>query len=248
MVDLQTAPTSSTQAADESQGEALPSATAAVILAGGSGLRFGSNVPKCFVDLAGLPVIAYSIAAFRRAGIEPVAVVPTGWVDRCRDEFGIEALEGGPTRTSSVRAALAWIERRRPSHVFFHAASRPLIQPALILKMLAARNGYDGLVAGERASGGVVSRQGEVLDRDRVVLTQTPELIAAGPLLETYARDEGDYTLTIDPLIRAGYRIGVVEPGFTNVKLTRPCDLALAEQLLRAPVDAAPDGPYPLLG
>lgn len=248
MVDLQSAPTSSTQSARERQRGARPGSTAAVILAAGSGLRFGSSVPKCFVDLAGSPVIAYSIAAFRQAGIEPIAVVPPGWVDRCRSEFGIEAIEGGATRTSSVRAALGWISRSAASHAFFHAASRPLIQPALIRTMLAARDGYDGLVAGERPSGGVISRRGEVLERDALVLTQTPELIAAGPLLDAYARDEGEHTLTIEPLIRAGYRIGVVEPGFSNVKLTQPSDLALAERLLRTPVDAAPGGPYPLLG
>ena len=210
-----------------------PVRTAAVILAAGAGERFGSPTPKQFLEVAGAPVIAWSVRAFREAGIEPVAAVPPGWEGFCRERLGLETIVGGKSRTDTVRRVLVWLARKGYTYSFLHAATRPFLLPELVRFLLEHIGDFAALVTAQEITGGLVDRvAGRSLDRSRHRLITSPELVAVGPLSEALARHPGDHTLAAEALLLVGERVGYVETGGLFFKITYPEDLSVAERLL----------------
>ena len=107
---------------------AAPRRVAALVLAGGKGLRAGGGLAKQWRDLAGRPVLAHAIGAFAaHPGIaEVLTVAPAGDLARAR-ALGVEAVAGGDSRAASVRAGLAALRGRGFSHVLIHDGARPLV-------------------------------------------------------------------------------------------------------------------------
>lgn len=208
---------------------------AAVILAGGSGRRFGTPVPKQFQKLAGRPVAAYAVEALRGAGLEPVIAVQSDWRDFCERELGVAAISGGQTRAGTVRSALAWAEARGADYLLLHAATRPFAGSLLMAHFLSHRHGWDALVCAEEIGGSVLDRSsGGPIDRRRFVLTTSPEMVAVRTLRAAVMSMEDDEVLAVDAIARTGGRVGLVYHDLINMKITRPGDLKLAEQLVRA--------------
>src|SRR3954467_12799783 len=113
----------------------------ALLVAAGSGSRLGAAVPKAFVELAGRPMLEWSLDALRAAGISeivvalpPEAVAPGGGV----------GVRGGARRSESVRAALAVAG---PGHVVVHDAARPLVDPELFTRVVAGLEHADCAIA-----------------------------------------------------------------------------------------------------
>ncbi|HEY1346115.1 MAG TPA: 2-C-methyl-D-erythritol 4-phosphate cytidylyltransferase, partial [Streptosporangiaceae bacterium] len=109
--------------------------TVAVVLAGGSGERFGTPVPKQLLPLAGRPMIEHSVAAFERApAVDRILVVmAAGHADEVRALLKAggyaklsNVIDGGPTRTASTRRAIAELGQDE-CDVLFHDAARPLV-------------------------------------------------------------------------------------------------------------------------
>lgn len=206
----------------------------ALVVAGGSGTRFGR--PKQFALLAGRPVVAWSVAACRPAATGVVLVLPEGRLDR---DFGADAVvAGGPTRSASVRNGLAAVPPDA-AVVVVHDAARPLAGPALFLSVLAALD--DPSVAGavcavpvtdtlkrvDRATGAVAG----TVDRGDLVAVQTPQAFRAGILRRAHAGDD-DATDDAALVEGLGATVRAVPGDPRNVKLTTPADLAFAEHLL----------------
>ena len=114
----------------------MPKAVA-LLVAAGSGERLGASRPKAFVMLAGRPMLEWSVAALRAAGLSEIVVaLPEG--EAAPD--GCVGVPGGATRSASVRAALA---AAGEGDVVVHDAARPLVEPALFTAALAALEGAD---------------------------------------------------------------------------------------------------------
>ncbi|HEV3281471.1 MAG TPA: 2-C-methyl-D-erythritol 4-phosphate cytidylyltransferase [Acidimicrobiales bacterium] len=221
-----------------------------IVVAGGSGRRFGG--PKQFLELAGRPVVSWSIMAARAASDGVVLVVPDvpdangEGDDPLRDESfrelssaGADRLvTGGATRADSVRSGLAAV----PEHaaiIVVHDAVRPLAPPSMFAAVVeAVRSGRaDGAIPVlpvsdtlKRISGGMV-RSTE--DRDGLVLVQTPQAFVAGTLRAAH-RSAGDATDDAGLLERLGATVCTVVGDPCNLKLTRPEDLAMAEVFLES--------------
>jgi 2-C-methyl-D-erythritol 4-phosphate cytidylyltransferase len=206
----------------------------ALLVAAGRGERLGSGRPKAFVDVAGRPMLEWSLAALRAApSIERVVVaVPPG----VSYPGGVP---GGKARSQSVRNALA--AAGEAEVVVVHDAARPLVDAELVERCVAALDGgVDAVIAAapvtdtvKEASDGTVVR---TLDRTRLWAVQTPQVFRAEALRA--ALDQPDEILaaaTDDAgLIEArGGVVRVVESSPRNLKVTTPTDLALAELLLR---------------
>ena len=163
----------------------------ALLVAAGGGERLGAGRPKAFVMVAGRPMLEWSLAALRAAGIEqvviavpPPVVTPDGEVEEALAAVmplpaAVRSVHGGATRSHSVRAALS----AAPSghdRVVVHDAARPLVSPELIARTLAALDDADCAVAAARVtdtikeagSDGIVVR---TLDRRRLWAIQTPQ-------------------------------------------------------------------------
>lgn len=216
----------------------------ALIVAAGSGQRLGAGGPKALVELAGRPLYAWSVDAFRRAThIDAIYVaVPPGFSDRF-EEPGIVTVEGGETRSHSVANGLEAIKEAQgdPGIVVVHDAARPLVSPALIdaaVIGLDSDTGLHALIAAapmtdtvKRLGGdGIVT---ETLDRSELVSVQTPQVFRAEILEKAIAA--GDLASATDDaslVEAAGGAVGVIESPSGNIKVTVPGDLDLAALLL----------------
>jgi 2-C-methyl-D-erythritol 4-phosphate cytidylyltransferase len=228
--------------------ERLPARTAALVVAAGSGARLGGGRPKAFVALAGRPMVAWSLDAIAAAGVpRAVVAVPPGHGAAAEEALadlasgfplGFALVEGGASRSASVRNALA--AAGDVDAVAVHDAARPLAESGLFTATLAALAHADAAIAAVRVSDtikeagpdGVVVR---THDRARLWAIQTPQAFRAEILRR--ALDVPDDLLaqaTDDAWLveRAGGSVRVVESSPANFKVTTPHDLTIAESLL----------------
>jgi 2-C-methyl-D-erythritol 4-phosphate cytidylyltransferase len=208
----------------------------AIVVAGGSGSRFGDSVPKQFLELGGLRLIDWALAAAGAACGGIVAVLPAAHLDATL-AAGVTTVAGGPTRSASVRAGLAAVPADA-GVIVVHDAARPLADPGLFARVIAAvRAGADGAVPGVPVadtikrvdpSAGLVL---ETLDRPALRAIQTPQAFAAAVLRRAHA-GAADATDDAALIEAAGGRVVVVEGDPANLKITGPDDLVRAEALL----------------
>ena len=219
--------------------------TALVIVAAGSGQRFGSALPKAFVPLAHRPLVQHTLDML--AGWETphsvVLVVPEGWVEPARalhHPVGTELIvvTGGDTRTQSVQHGLGALPEGT-THVLIHDAARPLVTSAVFDRVL------DALVAGSSAVIPVVPVVDTLVhrdmttgvthggvDRDQLAGVQTPQGFRADLLLKAYEEVSGDYTDDAEVMRVSGHIVDSVAGETLGFKVTYPEDLERAEAIL----------------
>ena len=222
--------------------------TIAIIVAGGSGTRFGAQIPKQFLELGGKPILMHTVEAFEKALAdgehEIVVTLPADqigvWQDLC-ERHGLavphRVVPGGETRWHSVKNALDSIDDPAGADVIaVHDGVRPLASVELIQRTLdnARRRGTAiPVVMLNDSVRQVDGEESHALDRSSLRAVQTPQAFKAHLLLEAY-RQPYDPSFTDDASVveRAGHAVTLVEGEPTNLKITRPMDLALAEYLL----------------
>jgi 2-C-methyl-D-erythritol 4-phosphate cytidylyltransferase / 2-C-methyl-D-erythritol 2,4-cyclodiphosphate synthase len=225
-----------------------PIRTVALIVAAGRGQRFGAASPKQYVDLGGKPLLRHSLETFvRHPEIGAVRVVIHG-DDRALYESTAAGLSllgpvnGGATRQESVRIGLESLKDIKPSRVLIHDAARPLVDAALIDRMLAALEAAPGAVPAlpvadtvKRAAGGHVA---ETLDRRSLWRAQTPQAFRYNDIMAAHIAASGR-ELTDDAAVAeaAGLSVALVEGAEENFKVTTEADLHRARQLLSPAVD-----------
>ena len=207
----------------------------AVVVAGGSGRRFGEM--KQFALLADRPVVEWAVAACRPSSCGVVLVVPHGAADRVGHGADI-VVEGGASRTESVRCGLAAVPEEAEV-IIVHDAARPLASDALFRAVIAAvaTGGADAAVPGVPLSDTIKVVDGAqtvtaTLDRSALVAVQTPQAFSAELLRRAHA---GGAEATDDAaLLEAlGATVRVVPGDPRNLKITTPADLGTAEHLVR---------------
>lgn len=198
-----------------------------IVVAGGSGARFGER--KQYLPLTGARVLDWSLRAAAAHADGVVLVVPADAADT--DEPGADAVvAGGDSRSASVRAGLAAVPADA-AVIVVHDAARPVPVPEVWERVLAAvAAGADAAVPGVPVGDTLREIGGATVDRSRFVAVQTPQAFRAAALR---AAHEGDPEGTDDAsLVEAGGgRVVVVDGDPSNIKITTPVDLALAELL-----------------
>jgi len=231
-----------------------PIKTIAVILAGGRGLRFGGEVPKQFVKLAGRMVIEYTVEVFEQCDAVDhiIIVVPAGYQDTLwevtmRNDWRkvMKIVEGGRDRADSTASALAALtEFSADAKVLTHDAARPLLDQPTLARFLSALDEYAAVDVVIPASDTIVEvndRQqiADIPDRSRLRRGQTPQGFHLGVLREAYQRviARGFVGVTCDcGVVRREMpevAIGTVLGDAANIKITDSIDLFFAEKLLQ---------------
>ena len=223
--------------------------TIALIVAGGSGTRFGADRPKQFLELCGRPILMHTIEAFERAlsGVEHEIVVTLPadqmkvWRDLC-SEYGFAVahrlVHGGQTRWHSVKNALtaAVDDPAAVDVVAVHDGVRPLVSADLIARALDTARRCGSAVPVVMLNDSVrqvVADSSRALDRSSLRAVQTPQVFDARSLVQAYGLPfEETFTDDASVIERAGGQVTLVEGDPNNLKITRPVDLALAEYLL----------------
>ena len=211
-----------------------------VVLGAGAGNRVGAGVNKVLIELAGRPLLAWSLThALATTGVDRVVVVaaPTEHAevaDALSAYLPQDGPDGGPE--VALQAVAGHVEAGRTDVVAIHDGARPLASPALFDAVVAAARRHGGALPAA-ATHGLVAADLTPAPRG-LVGVQTPQAFRARPLLEAYraaARDGFEGTDTAATFERyAGLPVVAVPSTPANLKVTWPEDLALAEELLSA--------------
>ncbi|HEY4041675.1 MAG TPA: bifunctional 2-C-methyl-D-erythritol 4-phosphate cytidylyltransferase/2-C-methyl-D-erythritol 2,4-cyclodiphosphate synthase [Rhodopila sp.] len=215
--------------------------TAAVLVAAGSGSRFGAEAPKQFLTIAGKPVIRHAAEALAAhisllqpvGDTEPIAVALRG-VAGC-----LPAVPGGATRQDSVRAGLEALVPHQPDVVLIHDAARPVIPAGTIPALLAALRESPGAIPAapvadtlKRVVRGVIT---ETVPRAGLFRAQTPQAFRFRTILAAHKAGLIGATDDASLLEAAGETVAVVPGSDDNIKLTYPDDLLRLERIMAVP-------------
>jgi 2-C-methyl-D-erythritol 4-phosphate cytidylyltransferase len=207
----------------------------ALVVAAGRGERLGTPVPKAFVNLAGRPMVQWSVTALQAvaAVTEIVVALPPG----VAAPAGTIGVPGGSQRSHSVRAALA--AAAHDDVVIVHDAARPLVTPALVSACLDALADADAAIAATPVTDTIKEcedgRVVHTLDRGRLWAVQTPQVFRREALERALAQGDSVVAAATDDaaLVEAlGGTVRIVPAPPENLKVTTALDLRVAELLL----------------
>jgi 2-C-methyl-D-erythritol 4-phosphate cytidylyltransferase len=227
-----------------------------VVVGGGSGLRFGGQLPKQFLPLGGQPVLAHTLRRFLGlySDLTVTLVLPQAYIEdwqvEQRQYFSapecarILVVAGGSTRTQSVLLGLAalcgQLSETHPTRtlVAVQDAVRPLTTPQTIVSAYLSAAQYGTGVAAVPSKSSLrrkTATGSQAVDRAEYFAVQTPQVFRLDWLWDAYHRiTDKPFTDDASLVEDAGYPIHLVAGGYDNLKITTPEDLALAEVLLPA--------------
>jgi 2-C-methyl-D-erythritol 4-phosphate cytidylyltransferase len=222
----------------------------AVIPAAGSGSRFGGQIPKQFVEIAGSPVIVHTLRRFDECGdVEAIVVaLQPEEIERFGQSlpaYGLQKpvrlLGGGAERSDSILNALEAVADLKPEIVAVHDAVRPFVAPAQISAVIARAREIGAAILAQPATDTIKEVENDLIlrtiDRRRIYHAQTPQAFRYELLLranaEARAAGVPSAMATDDAFLveRLGLPVAVVEGTASNIKITTPEDLILAEKL-----------------
>jgi len=216
----------------------------AVILAGGFGTRMGAAVPKQFLPLHGKPVLTYTLETFLKAfnDLEIILVIAADYLEMARAIIqtldGSERIlltEGGQTRFHSVKKGVQHIGQ--PSIVFIHDAVRCLLSANLIHRCYEMALEHGNAIPAVQAVDSVrieTIHGNESLNRAQVKLIQTPQTFQSEVIKAAFEQEyDPAFTDEASLVERLGVKINLVDGELTNIKITRPFDILIAEKILQ---------------
>ena len=215
-----------------------------IIVAGGSGKRMQSSLPKQFLLLGGEPVVARTINTFAEAlpGAEIVVVLPEEHIALWRNlaaRFDVavhKCVAGGKERFHSVKAGIEALSEDVTS-IFVHDGVRALISKKLIIRAALAVDENEAVIPVVDVVDSyrrVTDSGSEIMLRSELRIVQTPQVFRSETLRRAYGQ-EFDTAFTDDASVveRMGVAITLIEGERTNLKLTTPEDMEWAEWLLQ---------------
>ncbi len=219
---------------------------AAIIVAAGRGTRAGAGLHKQWRPLAGRPVLAHTLDAFRRAGLDRLVLVlhPD---DMARAETldlaGVTCVAGGDSRTASVRAALEALSASPPKLVLIHDGARPLVSgpeiTGVITALAQAQAAAPALPVVDALWRGTEGTVTDTVPREGLHRAQTPQGFAFDAILAAHRAHQGTASDDVEIARAAGLAVAITEGSEDNLKLTHPEDFARAERLLAARQEGA---------
>ena len=221
----------------------------AIILAGGKGKRMGSAISKQFIDIKGKPIIYYTLKKFsENKKIDNIIVVlPEDEVKYFKEnilkkyELRINKIViGGKERQDSVYNALKSLKNSSTDIVLIHDGARPFISERIINEGIKFAEIYGAAAPGVMPKDTIKVKNEknfsvDTPNRANLVLIQTPQVFKFDEILECHEKIR--YTgekVTDDTMVveKYGYSVYLYDGEYTNIKVTTPEDLILAERLI----------------
>lgn len=210
----------------------------------------GGALPKCFLPLAGRPLVAHALAAFARTPeVETVILVaPPGWTEPARELLAaagladLQIVGGGESRMDSVERGLQALEADAPELVAIHDGARPLISPETISATLAAAAQTGAALAATPLTDTLKRANADLLvtatpPRENLWRAQTPQCFRYDLVCAAHQRArEEHWPATDDGMLveKLGHPVQLVPTRGYNPKMTTPEDMQRAEHLLSA--------------
>ena len=210
----------------------------AIILAGGSGVRFGSSTPKQFTKIKNKRIIEYTIEAFEKSEYihEIIVVVPKEWVTEIQKEnMNHKVITGGETRReSSYKGLMGCPENTKK--VLIHDGARPFISQEIIKSCLDALNQYNAVVTSIAINDTIIRSANQTVlsieDRNSFFLNQTPQGFDYSTIFKAHKTCNQNVTDDISLLELEKVKCKIVEGASENIKITTPTDIRLAKNIL----------------
>lgn len=215
-----------------------------IIVAGGRGLRMGSDVPKQFLPIGGRPVLMRTIERFREYSerLKIILVLPKEqqdyWKQLCK-EYGFnidyQLANGGETRFHSVSNGLALIADDETGTVAIHDGVRPFVSLSVIGSCYDAAKTYGAAIPVTPVVETLRHVNGSTVPRSDYRLVQTPQTFNIQLLKKSYRQPYCDaFTDDASVAEHAGYKIHTVEGNRENIKITTPFDMIVGEGVLNS--------------
>jgi 2-C-methyl-D-erythritol 4-phosphate cytidylyltransferase len=215
----------------------------AIIVAGGTGQRMGTALPKQFLAIEGKSILLHTVDQFVSAfsDINFVIVLPADYIHEGENLIASSGLSqsflfvaGGDTRFQSVKNGLAQADPA--SIVFVHDAVRCLLTPDLIQRCYQQAVEKGSAIPAVSSTDTVRIIEGtkhHVVDRANVMMIQTPQTFNAAILKKAFEQAyQPSFTDEANVLEASGKEVYLIEGEHENIKITRPLDLAIAEYIL----------------
>ncbi len=216
----------------------------AVIVAGGSGSRMNSEIPKQYLPINGLPVLMHTIKAFYNYNnaLSIIVVLPPDdlklWKELCdtyQFNLPIQVASGGATRFQSVRNGL---DKVGPDGVVaIHDGVRPIVNKEIIAASFEIAALHGSAIAAVRLKESIRvtdKDQTKMADRSKYRIIQTPQTFQVRIIKEAYQIPEDpQFTDDASVLEKSGHKISLFEGSYKNIKITTPEDLIIAEAFLK---------------
>ncbi len=215
-----------------------------IIVAGGSGERFGAKLPKQFIEVAGKPLLLHTFDAFKGYFDKAkfILVLPELEIGRWKHivyhfHFDLPHIlvEGGPTRFHSVKNGLAEVKSNN-GLVAIHDASRPFVSTTTVNNCIRTASFHGSAVPVVPVTDSIRKIENgisEALDRSKLFSVQTPQVFNAKLIKNAYNRVYNDiFTDDASVFEAAGHQIFTVEGNMENIKITQPADFGFASYLL----------------
>mgnify|MGYP002592979739 FL=1 len=213
-----------------------------LIVAGGKGLRMGSDLPKQFLPIGGKPVLMHTIEAFHHFDrtMKIILVLPqeqqTYWQELCaKHSFVIEhtVVDGGETRFHSVKNGLACVNS---GLVGVHDGVRPFVSPEVIKRcyeLAAIKKAVIPVIDVVETVRHITETGSETVSRNDYKLVQTPQVFDAELLKQAYAQEYTPFFTDDASVVDAmGIPVCLVEGNRENIKITTPFDLKISSALV----------------
>lgn len=216
----------------------------ALIVAGGSGIRMGTDVPKQFLPLHGKPILMHTIEKFYSAKIFDIIIVvlphsEMGHWEKLKSEHSFtiahNVVNGGTSRYESVRNGLSAIADAH-GQIAIHDGVRPLVSVELIMSCMKELDNHTNAIPSipiVDTLRKIDEGSSKTIDRNSMRAIQTPQCFQLDLLKKAYKNPEKDTTDDAGVFEQDGNEIHLVEGEKTNLKITVISDLLLAEALLK---------------
>lgn len=227
----------------------MKNSNAVIILAGGSGSRMESDIPKQFIRVAGKSVLEHSFLALRKQLLDAIIVVvaPIDFLNEVKNLFSSDqnciVVPGGSSRQASTLQGLKALAPLKPTNVLIHDAARPFLSGQIIFEVLQALEKNEAVdVAIPSVDTIIVQRDGYIQNipkRKDLMRGQTPQAFRFDVLMRCFDEvgeerldqftDECGIYLDCNPM----GRIRIVQGHEENIKITNAIDLVLADEMFR---------------
>ena len=219
----------------------------AIVLAGGRGKRMNYHKSKQFIEIKGKPVLVYTLEKFiyNKSIDEVILVLPEDEVDYCKKEvlqkYSLKVdriVIGGKERQDSVFNALEAMEKA--NIVLIHDGARPFISEKIIEEGIKYANIYGAAAPGVTPKDTIKIKNEDNIsvdtpDRNTLVAVQTPQCFKYDEIYQCHWKIKEENAIVTDDtsvVERYGHKVYLYEGDYTNIKITTPEDLILAERLI----------------
>lgn len=219
----------------------------AIVLAGGRGKRMNYHKSKQFIEIKGKPVLVYTLEKFiyNKSIDEVILVLPEDEVDYCKKEvlqrYSLKVdriVIGGKERQDSVFNALEAMEKA--DIVLIHDGARPFISEKIIEEGIKYANIYGAAAPGVTPKDTIKIKNEDNIsvdtpDRNTLVAVQTPQCFKYDEIYQCHRKIKEENAIVTDDtsvVERYGHKVYLYEGDYTNIKITTPEDLILAERLI----------------